>query len=236
MSKKQDITIENKQQNIVEFKSTVIRHRENIVLKDVQLEVKKGEFIYLIGKVGSGKSSLLKAIYAEIPVTEGSVFAVGYDLKKIKSRNIPFLRRKMGIIFQDFQLLGDRSVYENLNFVLKATGWKNKKEMDKRIRDVLSQVDMVHKGYKMPHMLSGGEQQRIGIARALLNAPDLILADEPTGNLDPETTNELMVLLQKISKEGKTVIMATHNYGMIDKYKGRILKCEDTRLKEEQFN
>ncbi len=233
MSKKQDVTIENKQQNIVEFKNTVIRHRENIVLKDVQLEVKKGEFIYLIGKVGSGKSSLLKAIYAEIPVTEGYVFAVGYDLKKIKARNIPFLRRKMGIIFQDFQLLGDRSVYENLNFVLKATGWKNKKEMDKRIREVLSQVDMVHKGYKMPHMLSGGEQQRIGIARALLNAPDLILADEPTGNLDPETTNELMVLLQKISAEGKTVIMATHNYGMIDKYKGRILKCEDTRLKED---
>ena len=140
----------------------------------------------------------------------------------------------MGIIFQDFQLLSDRSVYENLDFVLKATGWKNKKEMDTRIREVLTQVDMLHKGYKMPHQLSGGEQQRIGIARALLNEPDLILADEPTGNLDPETTNELMILLQKISEMGKTVIMATHNYGMIDKYKGRILRCEDARLKENE--
>ncbi len=233
MSNKNPISIENEQNNIIEFNNAVIRHRDNIVLKDVNLEVKKGEFIYLIGKVGSGKSSLLKTIYAEIPVFEGTVFAVGYDLNKIKAKHIPFLRRKMGIIFQDFQLLSDRSVYENLNFVLKATGWKNKKDMDKRIRDVLSQVDMVHKGYKMPHMLSGGEQQRIGIARSLLNEPDLILADEPTGNLDPDTTNDLMILLQKISEGGKTVIMATHNYGMIDKYKGRIYKCSDTRLKEE---
>ncbi len=232
MSNKNPISIENEHNNIIEFNNAVIRHRDNIVLKDVNLEVKKGEFIYLIGKVGSGKSSLLKTIYAEIPVIEGTVFAVGYDLNKIKSKHIPFLRRKMGIIFQDFQLLSDRSVYENLNFVLKATGWKNKKDMDKRIRDVLSQVDMVHKGYKMPHMLSGGEQQRIGIARSLLNEPDLILADEPTGNLDPDTTNDLMILLHKISEGGKTVIMATHNYGMIDKYKGRIYKCSDTRLKE----
>ena len=234
MSSKQSESIENKQNNIVELKNAVIRHQENIVLKDVNLEIKRGEFIYLIGKVGSGKSSLLKTIYAEVAVSEGYVFAVGYNLKKIKSKQIPFLRRKMGIIFQDFQLLSDRSVYENLNFVLKATGWKNKKEMDVRIREVLTQVDMVHKGYKMPHQLSGGEQQRIGIARALLNEPDLILADEPTGNLDPDTTNDLMQLLLKISEMGKTVIMATHNYGMIDKYKGRILKCEDTRLKEEE--
>ncbi len=234
MSFKKNVPIENKNGNIVELKNTVIRHRENIVLKDVNLEVKKGEFIYLIGKVGSGKSSLLKTFYAEVAISEGYAFAVGYDLKKVKSKNIPFLRRKMGIIFQDFQLLSDRSVYENLDFVLKATGWKNKKEMDTRIRDVLTQVDMLHKGYKMPHQLSGGEQQRIGIARALLNEPDLILADEPTGNLDPETTNELMILLQKISEMGKTVIMATHNYGMIDKYKGRILKCEDARLKENE--
>ncbi|TLX76502.1 ATP-binding cassette domain-containing protein [Labilibacter sediminis] len=233
MKNKTPESIENQQNNIVEFKNTVIRHQENIVLKDVNMEVKKGEFVYLIGKVGSGKSSLLKAIYGEVPINEGYVFAVGYNLNKIKSRQIPFLRRKMGIIFQDFQLLSDRSVYENLNFVLKATGWKNKKQMDKRIREVLSQVDMVHKGYKMPHMLSGGEQQRIGIARALLNEPELILADEPTGNLDPETTNDLMKLLQDISDLGKTVIMATHNYQMIEKYKGRTLKCEDARLKEE---
>jgi len=232
MNSKKEISIENENGNIIEFKNTIIRHRENIVLKDVNLEVKRGDFVYLIGKVGSGKSSLLKTIYAELPITEGNVFAAGYNLKNIKSRHIPFLRRKMGIVFQDFQLLSDRSVYENLNFVLKATGWKNHKEMDKRIRDVLSQVDMVHKGYKMPHQLSGGEQQRIGIARALLNEPDLILADEPTGNLDPETTNELMILLQKISNLGKTIIMATHNYNMIDKYEGRIIKCEDTRIKE----
>ena len=235
MGRKQSLSIENKHNNIIEFKNTVIRHKENIVLKDVNLEIKKGEFIYLIGKVGSGKSSLLKSMYAEVPINEGHVFVVGYNLKRVKSSQIPYLRRKMGIIFQDFQLLSDRSVYENLNFVLKATGWKNKKEMDVRIREVLTQVDMVHKGYKMPHQLSGGEQQRIGIARALLNEPDLILADEPTGNLDPDTTNDLMQLLLKISNTGKTVIMATHNYGMIDKYKGRILKCEDTRLKEENM-
>ncbi|WP_083631318.1 cell division ATP-binding protein FtsE [Labilibacter marinus] len=234
MSNKQSVSIENKQNNIVEFKNAVIRHQENIILKDVNLEVKKGEFIYLIGKVGSGKSSLLKTMYAEVPVSEGYVFTVGYNLKKLKSKEIPYLRRKMGIIFQDFQLLSDRSVYENLNFVLKATGWKNKKEMDVRIRDVLTQVDMVHKGYKMPHQLSGGEQQRIGIARALLNEPELILADEPTGNLDPETTNDLMLLLFKISEMGKTVIMATHNYGMIDKYKARIIRCEDSHLKEDE--
>ncbi len=233
MSKKDFVSIENKQNNVVELKNAVIRHQENIVLKDVNVEIAKGEFVYLIGKVGSGKSSLLKALYAEVPITEGYVFAVGYDLGKIKSKQIPFLRRKMGIIFQDFQLLSDRSVYENLSFVLKATAWKNKKAMDIRIRDVLTQVEMVHKGYKMPHQLSGGEQQRIGIARALLNEPDLILADEPTGNLDPETTNTLMQLLLKISESGKTVIMATHNYGMVDKYKGRILKCEDARLKED---
>lgn len=232
MIRKNNIPIENKNGNIVELKNAVIRHRENIVLKDVNLDVKKGEFIYLIGKVGSGKSSLLKTFYGEVIINDGYAFAVGYDLKKLKSKQIPFLRRKMGIIFQDFQLLSDRSVYENLSFVLKATGWKNTKEMDTRIREVLTHVDMLHKGYKMPHQLSGGEQQRIGIARALLNEPDLILADEPTGNLDPETTNELMILLQKISESGKTVIMATHNYSMIDKYKGRILKCEDARLKE----
>lgn len=233
MKNKKPESIENQHNNIVEFKNTVIRHQENIILKDVNMEVKKGEFVYLIGKVGSGKSSLLKAIYGEVPINEGYVFAVGYNLKKVKSSQIPFLRRNMGIIFQDFQLLSDRSVYENLNFVLKATGWKNKKEMDKRIREVLSQVDMVHKGYKMPHMISGGEQQRIGIARALLNEPDLILADEPTGNLDPETTDDLMILLQEISALGKTVIMATHNYSMMEKYKGRTIRCEDARLKEE---
>ncbi|WP_139314954.1 cell division ATP-binding protein FtsE [Saccharicrinis aurantiacus] len=231
---KQAVAIENDNQNIVEFKNTLIRHSENIILKDVNLEVKQGEFVYLIGKVGSGKSSLLKAMYAELMLHEGYGFAVGYKLKSIKSKQIPFLRRKMGIIFQDFQLLSDRTVYENLNFVLKATGWKNKKEMDIRIREVLSQVDMVHKGYKKPHMLSGGEQQRIGIARALLNEPELILADEPTGNLDPETTDDLMKLLHEISSLGKTVIMATHNYNIIKKYKGRTLLCQDAKLKEPE--
>ncbi len=223
---------ENNNGNIVEFSNVLISHRENIVLKEVNLEVKKGEFVYLIGKVGSGKSSLLKAMYGEIPINEGYGFAVGYNLKSIKSRQIPFLRRHMGIIFQDFQLLSDRTVYENLNFVLKATGWKNKKDMDVRIRDVLSQVDMVHKGYKKPHMLSGGEQQRIGIARALLNEPELILADEPTGNLDPQTSDDLMKVLHEISQSGKTVIMATHNYNIIKKYKGRTLLCENAKLKE----
>jgi cell division transport system ATP-binding protein len=228
------LTSVNESKTLVELKQVLIRQEDNIVLKDVNFSIAKGEFVYIIGKVGSGKSSLLKTIYAELPLLRGEAYAVGRNLDKIKKRDIPYLRRKMGIIFQDFQLLIDRSVYDNLYFVLHATGWKSKKEMDKRIREVLTKVDMVHKGYKMPHQMSGGEQQRVAIARALLNEPDLILADEPTGNLDPETSEEFMKLLMKICSEGKTVIMATHNHFLLKKFPGRTFKCEETRLIESR--
>ena len=233
---KEKVSAVSNQGYIVSLQEVLIRQEEHIILRDVDFSVKPGEFVYMIGRVGSGKSSLLKTLYGEIPLREGNGFAVGYDLRKLKSKDIPWLRRRMGIIFQDFQLLIDRNVYDNLLFVLKATGWKNNMEMDHRIRQVLSEVDMVHKGYKMPHQLSGCEQQRIAIARALLNKPDLILADEPTGNLDPDTSDELMKLLHQIcnSDDGKAVIMATHNYNLIKKYPGRTVKCEDTRLTEAQ--
>lgn len=217
---------------IVDLTDAMVRQEENIILRDLNLGVRPGEFLYMIGRVGSGKSSLLKTIYAELPLKHGQGFVVGYQLNGIKNREVPWLRRRMGIVFQDFQLLIDRNVYDNLIFVLKATGWKNKMEMDHRVRKVLSEVDMVHKGYKMPHQLSGGEQQRIGIARALLNQPDLILADEPTGNLDPDTSDDLMKLLHQICSDGKTVIMATHNYNLIKRFPGRTVRCEDTRLTE----
>jgi len=224
----------NAEGNIVDFNNVYIRQQEHLILQNVNFQIKPGEFVYLIGKVGSGKSSLLKTMYNELPLQEGYGFVAGFPLKSLKKSKVPSLRRKMGIVFQDFQLLSDRTVYNNLLFVLKATGWKNKKEIDKRIREVLSHVDMVHKGYKMPHQLSGGEQQRIGIARSLLNEPDLVLADEPTGNLDPETSDELMVLLKKICEGGKTVIMATHNYNLLKKFPGRTIRCEDTRLTESK--
>lgn len=232
--KEEKVATVNNQGHIVALENALIRQEEHIILRDVNLTIKPGEFLYMIGRVGSGKSSLLKTLYGEIPLREGAGFVVGYDLLKIKPKHIPWLRRRMGIIFQDFQLLIDRNVYDNLLFVLKATGWKNQVEMDHRIREVLSEVDMVHKGYKMPHQLSGGEQQRVAIARALLNKPDLILADEPTGNLDPDTSDELMKLLHQICTDGRTVIMATHNYNLIKKFPGRTLKCEDTRLTEKQ--
>ncbi len=232
--KKEERKLINEKGNIVDLRNVQIRQEEHIILRDVNLEIKPGEFVFLTGKVGSGKSSILKTMYHELPLTDGYGFVAGYLLRHIKDREVPYLRRKMGIVFQDFQLLSDRSVYDNLQFVLKATGWKNKKEMDVRIREVLAQVDMVHKGYKMPHQLSGGEQQRIGIARSLLNNPDLILADEPTGNLDPETSNELLDILQSICSSGKTVIMATHNYNLIKKFPARTIRCEDTRLKEQE--
>lgn len=226
-------TAVNNNGNIIEISEGLIRHNEHIILRDVNLSVKPGEFVYLIGRVGSGKSSLLKTIYGDLAFTDGNGFAVGYDLRALRRRELPFLRRRMGIVFQDFQLLIDRNVYDNLLFVLKATGWKDQKEMDHAIREVLSKVDMVHKGYKMPHQISGGEQQRVGIARALLNKPDLILADEPTGNLDPDTSDDLLKLLHTICREeNKTVIMATHNYGLINKFPGRTLRCEETRLSE----
>jgi cell division transport system ATP-binding protein len=232
MAKEKKITTVNNDGHIVALENALIRQDEHIILRDVNFQVRPGEFLYLIGRVGSGKSSLLKTLYAEIPLREGTGFAAGYQLNKLKTKEVPGLRRRMGIVFQDFQLLIDRNVYDNLLFVLRATGWKNQTEMDHRIREVLSEVDMVHKGYKMPHQLSGGEQQRVAIARALLNKPDLLLADEPTGNLDPDTSDDLMKLLHQISNDGKTVLMATHNYNLIKKFPGRTVRCQDTRLTE----
>jgi len=212
---------------IISLKKLSVFQRKNLVLSDVNLKLRKGEFAYLIGKTGSGKSSLLKTLYAELPVIEGEASIAGYDLKTLKNKDIPFLRRRLGIVFQDFQLLEDRSVFDNLMFVLKATGWTDKRLAEQRIHDVLLQVDLVAKGYKMPHQLSGGEQQRVAIARALLNQPEVILADEPTGNLDPETSNGILRLLMNISEGGQAVIMATHNYNLIYKFPARIIKCEE---------
>ena len=212
----------------------LIAQKENIILKDVNLKISKGEFVYLIGKTGSGKSSLMKTIYGELKLKEGSSKVCGYDMTKIKKSKIPFLRRKLGIVFQDFELLTDRTVNDNLTFVLKATGWKNKKEMEDRIHEVLKKVGMDTKGYKMPFELSGGEQQRVAIARALLNEPDLILADEPTGNLDPTTTAGILQLLFDISQSGKTILMATHDYASMNKFNARTVVCTDGTLKDQE--
>ena len=218
---------------LIKYEDVDICRQELIILKNINLEVHSGEFIFLLGKVGSGKSSLLKSFYCEAPVSSGSARVFDYDLRKIKKSDIPFLRRKFGIIFQDFQLLMDRTVNENLEFVLRATGWTNKEAIKTQIDSVLQQVGMATKCYKMPHQLSGGEQQRIVIARSLLNSPEIILADEPTGNLDPEAGNGLVELLYQISLAGTTVIMATHNMGWLDKYPGRIIRCENERLIED---
>lgn len=215
---------------IIELKNVNIFQRNILVLSEVNLEINKGEFVYLIGKTGTGKSSLLKTLYAELPVTDGECYVSGYNINKIKRREIPYLRRKMGIVFQDFQLLTDRSVKDNLIFVMKATGWKNKQEMEDRIEDVLEKVGLKTKGFKMPHQISGGEQQRVAIARALINDPELILADEPTGNLDPETSAGIMSLLFDISKSGRAVLMATHNYALMEKFPSRTLKCDNGRV------
>ena len=217
---------------LISYKNVNIQKDENIILKNVNFSLKEGEFLYIIGRVGSGKSSLLETIYREIRIKQGVALVFDYNLLKIKKKHIPFLRRKVGIVFQDFQLLTDRSVYKNLLFVLKATGWKDKSAMQKRIEDVLEQVDMPNKHYKFPHELSGGEQQRIVIARALLNSPDLILADEPTGNLDPETGSQIVQLLHDISKTGTAVIMTTHNYQWVLNFPGRVMKCENQQLIE----
>jgi cell division transport system ATP-binding protein len=217
---------------IIEFSNCSIWQQDHLVLTDVNFKVDKGEFVYLVGKVGSGKSSLIKTINAQIPLREGEAIVAGYSLSRIKDREVPLLRRKLGIVFQDFQLLIDRSVYDNLEFVLRATGWKNKKEIDIRIAEVLEKVGLGLKGFKMPHQLSGGEQQRVVIGRALLNDPDIILADEPTGNLDPETSEGIIRLLQDISKNGRAVVVATHNYTLIKKFNSRTIKCEDGRLLE----
>ena len=209
-----------------------IWQQDHLVLTNVNLSVSKGEFIYLVGRVGSGKSSLIKTLNAQIPLKEGIGLVAGYNLSKLKKRDIPYLRRKIGIVFQDFQLLTDRSVNANLEFVLKATGWKNKHEIDTRIGEVLEKVGLGLKGYKMPHQLSGGEQQRVVIGRALLNDPDIILADEPTGNLDPETSEGILKLLTDISKTGRAVIVATHNYTLLKKFTAKTIKCDDGKLIE----
>ena len=217
---------------LISYKDVEICQDEQIVLKDVNLEITSGEMVYLLGRVGSGKSSLMKTFYAELEVEGTEAQVLGYDMLKIKRRDIPYLRRKVGVVFQDFQLLVDRNVEENLMFVLKATGWKDKQAMKNNIHDVLKQVGMAEKAYKMPYQLSGGEQQRVVIARALLNAPVLILADEPTGNLDPETGKGIMDLLYSISKAGMTVIMSTHNPMWPELYPGRKLQFADGKIQE----
>ncbi|MBQ8055193.1 MAG: ATP-binding cassette domain-containing protein [Paludibacteraceae bacterium] len=212
---------------LIKYSDVEICQQELVVLKNVNFEIKKGEFVYFVGRVGSGKSSLMKSFYGEVPVEIGEAMVLGFDMVDIKNRKLPALRRKLGIVFQDFKLLFDRTVEKNLEFVLKATGWSDKKEITARINEVLAQVGMSNKGYKMPHELSGGEQQRIVIARALLNKPDIVLADEPTGNLDQQTGKEIMDLLFSIVAEGTSVIMATHNLVWLESYKARVCRCEN---------
>jgi cell division transport system ATP-binding protein len=216
---------------VIQLESVNIYQGKVLILEDVNFKVDKGEFVYLVGKTGTGKSSLLKTLYGELNLTEGSANVVGFDLRKMDWKTVPFLRRNLGVVFQDFQLLTDRNVNENLKFVLKATGWKDEKLMDEKINEVLDQVGLKNKAYKMPYEMSGGEQQRVDIARALLNSPKLILADEPTGNLDPETSDEIMQLLFNIAKNyGTAVIMATHDFIVINRYPSRMLKTEFGRL------
>ncbi len=215
---------------IIHFQDVPVYQRDNLVLSDVTFKLEKGEFLYIIGKTGTGKSSLLKTIYAELPANSGTAEVAGYDLRTIKRKEIPFLRRKLGIVFQDFQLLTDRTVFDNLLFVMKATGWKDKRKIEERIQDVLDKTDLSNKGFKMPHELSGGEQQRLGIARALINDPEVVLADEPTGNLDPESSHGIMELLFEISRSGRAVIMATHDYSLFQFFKARTLVCENGEL------
>lgn len=217
---------------IIDYKNVEVLRKELLVLKNVNFQLEEGQFVYLIGRVGSGKSSLMKTMYAEVPIEMGEARIFDYDLSAIRRKDVPMLRRQIGVVFQDFQLLSDRSVYDNLLFVLKATGWKNKTDIDERINEVLSEVGMEHKSYKMPHELSGGEQQRVAIARALLNRPKLILADEPTGNLDQETGHQIMSLLHRICAEGTAVIMATHNIQLTEDFPARVVKCEDKNVIE----
>ena len=207
-----------------------IYQNENLVLNNVNLHIEQGEFVYLIGKTGSGKSSLLKTLYADLQLKEGEGQVVGYNLKEIQTKEIPFLRRKLGVIFQDFQLLSDRTVEDNLRFVLEATEWKNKSDIDTRIDEVLTKVGLPTKKHKLPHQLSGGEQQRVGIARALLNDPELILADEPTGNLDPETTAEILQILLDIAASGRSVLVATHDLTLFELHRARTLKCDGGQI------
>ena len=219
-------------ETVLSLKNVTIYQENKVILSQINLEVKEGEFLYIIGKTGTGKTSFMKTLYGDLPLTEGSGNIVGYDLLNLKEDDIPFLRRKIGIVFQDFQLLPDRNVNENMLFVLKATGWTDKTEMQVKIDDVLQRVGMVGMTNKMPHQLSGGEQQRVAIARALLNDPELILADEPTGNLDPQTSTEVLGVLKTINENGKTVIMATHDYAVIMKFPAKTLTCEDLTIFE----
>ncbi|AWG25715.1 cell division ATP-binding protein FtsE [Flavobacterium kingsejongi] len=219
-------------QPVLFLRNANIYQEKNLVLSNVNVEVNSGEFIYLIGKTGSGKSSFMKTLYADLPLTEGEGSIVDFDLASLKEKNIPYLRRKIGIVFQDFKLLPDRTITANLEFVLKATGWTDKQEIQLKIDEVLDKVAMKSKALKMPHQLSGGEQQRIAIARALLNDPELILADEPTGNLDPQTSAEVLQLLREINQNGKTIIMATHDYALLMKFPSKTLKCDDSMIFE----
>ena len=219
------------QDPIIELKHANIYQGNNLILQDVNWQVSKGEFVYLVGKTGTGKSSLLKTLYGDLPLKEGEGTVVGFRLREMDWKKVPYLRRNLGVVFQDFQLLTDRNVNDNLKFVLRATGWKDERLMDEKILDVLDKVGLKAKGFKMPFELSGGEQQRVDIARALLNSPKLILADEPTGNLDPETTDEIMSLLFQISKDyGTAIVMATHDYAVISKFKARLVKTERSRV------
>lgn len=215
---------------VIRLQNTDIFQQKHLVLSDVNLEINKGEFVWLIGQTGSGKSSLLKVLYGDLHLTNGEGHAGSYDLKKLATKDVPFLRRKLGIVFQDFQLLSDRTVEKNLEFVLKATGWKDKTQISERLRDVLEKVGLRSKLKKMPHELSGGEQQRVVIARALLNEPEVILADEPTGNLDPDTSEEIVMLLKQISLGGTSVLVATHDYHIIRTFPSRIIKCENGKI------
>ena len=216
--------------SIIELDKVSVYQKNILILSNVRLNINKGEFVYVIGKTGSGKTSLLKTLYAELPLVQGEAMVAGYQLHHLKQKEVPFLRRRLGIVFQDFQLLTDRSVNDNLTFVMKSTGWKDRQKIQERIDDVLKKVGLGTKGFKMPHQLSGGEQQRVGIARALVNDPDIVLADEPTGNLDPETSEGILKLLFDISNTGRAVLMATHDYSMIHKFNSRIIKCENGKV------
>jgi len=215
---------------VIKFDEARIYQNENLILKDIDLNIQENEFVYFVGRVGSGKTTLIKVINAEIPLHEGEGYVLDINLKKLKKKHIPKLRRNLGVVFQDFKLLSDRSVFHNLQFVMKSTGWKDKKAIRFRINEVLEKVNLSYKGYKFPHQLSGGEQQRVVIARALLNDPPIILADEPTGNLDPETSEDLLKLLLEINANGKTIVMATHAYELVKKFEARTLKFENGNI------